>query len=253
MNSLRRLLQRLGKRPRRPVVIAHRGASRVSPENTLTAFGIAIDSGADAIELDVRLTADRDLVVMHDARLGRTTTSTKLVASLTAQEIVGMDAGRWFNKVFRGELVPLLSEALTTIRDRAVPLVEIKDSGPLGVGAVERLVAILEETGMTEDVLVISRFTEALEAVEKLSPDTPRVGVVARHAAGLVALENYDGCLVWWKAFGPNLVEAAKASDGFVAPWIVPPDKVREFADAGVDALVVDDTAETLKRLGDRS
>ena len=68
-----------------------------------------------------------------------------------------------------------------------------------------------------------------------------------------VSLKNYDGCLVWWKAFGPNLVEAAKASDGFVAPWIVPPDKVREFADAGVDALVVDDPAETLKRLGDRS
>ncbi len=250
MNALERLLQRLGKKPKnRPVVIAHRGASRVSPENTIPAFEIAIEDGADAVEFDVRLTSDRDLVVMHDARLGRTTLNSRLVASVTADDAAALDAGSWFNKEFRGALVPLLNEALTTLRERVVPLVEIKDSGPIGVAAAERLVAILEESEMSEDVIVISRFTEALDAVGRLSPDTPRAGVAARHASGLLALNSYDGCLVWWKSFGPALVETAREREGFVAPWVVPIDKAQEFAKAGANALVVDDPAGTIKRL----
>jgi len=250
MNSLRRLLQRLGKRPRsRPIVIAHRGASRVSPENTLTAFEIAIECGADAVEFDVRLTSDHDLVVMHDARLGRTATSSRPVASLSAESITAMDAGAWFNEIFRGELVPRLDEALTTLRDRAVPVVEIKDSGQLGVAAAGRLVHLLEESGMTEDVLVISRFTEALDAVGDLSPDTPLAGVAARHASARRAVETYGGCLVWWKAFGPALVGVATDTDSFVAPWVVPLDKVKQFAAAGAGAIVTDDPAGTLKAL----
>lgn len=250
MNALERMLQRLGKsRKNRPVVIAHRGASHVSPENTIPAFEIAIEAGADAVELDVRLTSDRELVVMHDARLGRTTLNSRLVASTTAEEAAALDAGSWFNREFRGALVPLLNEALMTLRERVVPLVEIKDSGSIGVSAAERLVEILEESGMTEDVLVISRFTEALDTVGRLSPDTPRAGVAARQAPSLLALNAYDGCLVWWKSFGPTLVEAALEHQGFVAPWVTPLDKAKTFADAGADALVVDDPAATIKRL----
>lgn len=250
MTVLARLLDRIGKRPRkRPAVIAHRGASRVAPENTVTAFEIAIESGADAVEFDVRLTADQELVVMHDARLGRTATSSRLVASVTAADVSSMDAGGWFNKAFRGELVPLVDETLSTLSGRAVPLVEIKDSGQLGINATRKLVQILEETKMTEDVIVTSLFTEVLIEVGRMSPDTPRAGVTARHVSALNAISAYDGCLTWWKSFGPDLVKAAKETGGFVAPWIVPPDKAKWFAEVGVDAIITDDPAETLRRL----
>lgn len=249
MNALRRLVKRLGKRHDHAIVIAHRGASRVAPENTVTAFDIAIEAGADAVEFDVRLTSDRDLVVHHDGRLGRTTPASKLVVSMTADDVSGLDAGAWFHKEFRGETVPLLEEALTTLRGRAVPLVEVKDSGPLGVGAAERLVAVLEEADMAEEIIVISRFTEVLDAVGKLSPDTPRAGVAARSASGKLALEAYDGCLIWWHAFSHDLVEISEAAGGFVAPWVVPASKILKLAKAGAHAIVTDDPAMAIKIL----
>ena len=81
---------------RKPLVIAHRGASGFAPENTLAAFKLAIALGADGIELDAQLSADGQAVVIHDARVNRTTNATGLVASFTAAELQKLDAGEWF-------------------------------------------------------------------------------------------------------------------------------------------------------------
>jgi glycerophosphoryl diester phosphodiesterase len=80
----------------RPLIIAHRGASGLAPENTLAAFRLALALGADGCELDVQLSADGQPVVIHDARVNRTTNRTGAVAALTAEELAACDAGAWF-------------------------------------------------------------------------------------------------------------------------------------------------------------
>lgn len=95
-----------------PFIWAHRGASALAPENTLAAFSLAWDEGADGIELDVHLSRDGIPVVIHDETLERTTDGRGAVSSLRASELRRLDAGRWFAPAFAGERIPLLSEVL---------------------------------------------------------------------------------------------------------------------------------------------
>ena len=117
-------------------VIAHRGASGSAPENTLPAFELAVQQGADAFELDVRLTRDGAAVVVHDATLERTTSLTGPVRARTLAELRGADAGRWFTPdrgrtlPFRGTgvRIPTLAEVLWTFPSVPV-LIEVKEPG----------------------------------------------------------------------------------------------------------------------------
>ena len=95
-----------------PLVIAHRGFSGVAPENTLAAFRKAIDVGADMFELDVLLSQDEHVVVIHDDTLERTTNGTGKVIDHTLAELQALDAGSWFSPEFAGEPIPTLEDAL---------------------------------------------------------------------------------------------------------------------------------------------
>src|ERR1044071_5806725 len=86
------------QRNHKPLVIAHRGASGLAPENTLAAFKIAIALGADGIEMDVQLSADNRVIVLPDARVNRTTNATGNISDFTADQISGLDAGAWFDR-----------------------------------------------------------------------------------------------------------------------------------------------------------
>ena len=114
---------------RRVLVVAHRGASREAPENTLAAFRRAIEAGADAVELDVRLTADGNLAVIHDASVRRTTGARGRVAGITVDDLETLDAGGWFGKAFAGERIPLLEEVVEAASGRAGLFVEVKNPG----------------------------------------------------------------------------------------------------------------------------
>jgi glycerophosphoryl diester phosphodiesterase len=114
----------------RVVNYAHRGASGYAPENTLAAFGLAAELGAQAVELDVRRTLDGALVVLHDATLERTTDAAArfpdrapwAVGSFTLAEVRTLDAGSWFDARFAGERVPTLAEAMDVLADRGLGL-----------------------------------------------------------------------------------------------------------------------------------
>ncbi|WP_432926561.1 glycerophosphodiester phosphodiesterase [Microbispora sp. CA-135349] len=125
-----------------PLVVAHRGASAYAPENTVAAFELARDRGADMFELDVQETRDHHLVLMHDTTLGRTTDVEEVfpgrapwrVGDLTLAEIRRLDAGSWFSRnagfsrKYAGEAVPTLGEALRAMRDSGLGLLlEIKE------------------------------------------------------------------------------------------------------------------------------
>lgn len=119
-----------------PLVVAHRGASAYAPENTVAAFELARDRGADMFELDVQETEDHRLVLMHDTTLGRTTDVEEVfpgrapwrIGEFTLAEIRRLDAGSWFSRKYAGEAVPTLGEALRAMRDSGLGLLlEIKE------------------------------------------------------------------------------------------------------------------------------
>ena len=112
-----------------PLVLAHRGASQLAPENTLAAFHKAVEVGADGIELDVRLTKDKHVVVIHNRRVDRTTTGHGLVGTHSLEVLKSLDAGSWFGAEFAGELVPTLDEVFRAIPPSLFIYVELKVRG----------------------------------------------------------------------------------------------------------------------------
>ena len=161
----------------RPLVIAHRGASGTAPENTLAAFRRAVACGADMVELDVQLTRDGEVVVVHDFTLDRTTDGTGAVGASSLAEIRRLDAGAWFAPAFLGEAVPTLGEVLGAI---GLPVnVELKPVGDQGLEA--ETLAVVRAAGALGRV-VFSSFDPG--ALERLRALTPEAFALAR-AAGL--------------------------------------------------------------------
>lgn len=159
------------------LVVAHRGAQTEAPENTLEAFRLAVEQGADAIELDVHLTTDGELVVIHDDTLERTTDRTGTVARLTIEEIRQADAGAGFAGAdgsfpFRGRglRVPTLSEVLDWLPSGTGLVVEIKARA-----AVEAVVAALRGRPVSEAgaAMVISFDELAVDQAHELDPTLP--------------------------------------------------------------------------------
>src|SRR5512132_864966 len=108
-----------------PVLFAHRGASAHAPENTLAAFELALAHQADAIELDVKLTADGHVVVIHDPTVDRTTGSQGRVKDLSLAQIRALEAGSFFSEKYRGEKIPTLEEVFESLGKRIFINVEL--------------------------------------------------------------------------------------------------------------------------------
>ncbi len=155
----------------RPFLIAHRGASAGAPEHTIAAYEAAIRAGADALELDVRLSADDQLVVIHDETLERTTSGRGRVRARTLRELKRLDAGRWFGRAFRGQRIQTLSEVIERFRDRAAFGVELKGGSDFYPGIEERLVGLLQIYEVTDRTLVVSYDHHALLRCRALDPD----------------------------------------------------------------------------------
>ena len=127
---------------KKPIIFAHRGASKVAPENTISAFSKAIEMGAGGIELDTHLTSDGYLVVTHDDILGRTCNGTGLVMEHDLKYLKGLDFGGWFSEEFEGERIPLLSDVFELLNERDMVLnIEIKATPGQYIKGIEDEVA----------------------------------------------------------------------------------------------------------------
>ena len=134
--------------------VAHRGASGNYPENTLIAFQKALEIGVDEIELDLYLTKDDHLIIMHDSTVDRTTDGTGAISDLTLAEIKALDAGGVFGEQFRGERVPTWEEALELVQGKVGLNVHLKEGGNPD-GHYERKVAkALSDFHMVEDSIL---------------------------------------------------------------------------------------------------
>lgn len=151
-------------------VIAHRGFSGSAPENTIIAFKKAIEVGSDMIELDVRLSKDGEVVVLHDETLERTTTGKGKVIEKTLQELKQLDAGLKFHPSFAGEKIPTLREVLEMARGKVRVNIELK-KGDYGqwtiLNLTDRALREVEKAGMLNQVLFSSFDPLALEQILK--------------------------------------------------------------------------------------
>ena len=228
------------------VGIAHRGASRYAPENTLAAVRLALEHGVSAVECDVHRSKDGHLVVIHDQTVDRTTDGRGPVVSHTLAELRRLDAGRWFAPEFAGERISALDEVLEVVRGRAVLQLEIKN-GPIFYEGIERqVIEAVTRRGMEDDVLLISFDHESLRTARALSRAiatgilyAARLvdGPAAAKAAGADAL-----CLDW--RFATDSVVAAGHGAGLgVFVWTVDDEDVaRRFLALGVDGITSNDT-----------
>jgi len=135
-------------------IVAHRGASRDAPENTVSSMNLGWEQGADACELDIRLTKDGRIVVVHDRTTKRTAGLDRDVSAQTLAELRQLDAGRWKEAKWAGEKIPTLAEALATIPDGKRMFIEIK-CGPEVLPELER---VLKASGKRPEQLVLIGF-----------------------------------------------------------------------------------------------
>ncbi len=159
-------------------LVNHRGLSPGFPENTLAAFRNSIAMGVDAIEIDLRTTKDGEIVILHDATVDRTTDGTGPVSELTLAQVRALDAGSHESPQFAGERVPSYEETLQLLKGTGVKLLlDIKTSS-----VTERVVALTEQYGMIDQVIVGPRTVATLQAFKALNPDLSTLGFIATPA-----------------------------------------------------------------------
>ncbi len=225
-------------------VLGHRGAKGHAPENTLPSFQKAIELGATMAELDIHLSRDGEVIVMHDATVDRTTDGSGRVIDLSLDEIKRLDAGSWFGPEFQGVRVPTLREVFDAVGQQILINVEIKSGEAPYAEITEKLARLLEECEMVHRV-VISTFEPRY--LHELRPRLPEVELALLYSkprpdAIEEAVQN------GWQALHPHMrwatrefVDEAHARGLRVRAWN--PNEVEEMRPlitAGVDGIGTD-------------
>jgi glycerophosphoryl diester phosphodiesterase len=243
-----------------PVNLAHRGASALAPENTIEAFQLAVEAGAGGLELDVHMTRDGHIVVIHDATVDRTTNGSGAVSEMTLHELRGFDAGYSFSpdggptRPYRGRgvRVPTLGQVLEEFPEVAVNI-EIKAPTP---GIEETVLGILRGANASERTLVVSTPHAIVKRFRKISAGLISTGA-SRWEIGVFYISSrlrlerlvrpaYDALQVPIRHRGmlvvtPRFVRAAHARDVRVDVWTInQADEMRRLLDLGVDVIMTD-------------
>ena len=238
-----------------PLIIGHRGASAVAPENTMAAFREAIAVGADGIEFDVRLARDGVPVVIHDSSLRRTGGLNKRVADLSSQEISKVDVGSWFAPRFTNESVPSLSELFTLFQSNNASLyLEMKCDSPAEYKPLaEACCQMIEEYSFKERVVVECFQLAALQILKEIDSEIKTAALFDRVFTNqsVITRATQIGAMavaLHHRLARRELVEKSKQVGLHVAVWTVDdPAWVQIARDIGIDALITNDPARMIK------
>jgi len=237
-----------------PVIFAHRGASAHAPENTLAAFELACSQGADAVELDAKLSADGHVIVIHDATVNRTTGAHGRVKEMALADLRALDAGSFFSNKFGGEKIPLLEEVFETVGRRLFINVELTNYNSPRDHLVESVCMLVRKFNFQGQVMFSSFFASNLAKA---------VGYLPEVSCGLLALPGILGA--WARSFGfafgsyaalhPNLkdataqqVQRAHRLKRRLHVWTVNAEEdMRRLFGWGVDGIFTDDPLAALR------
>ncbi|MFQ6028939.1 MAG: glycerophosphodiester phosphodiesterase [Dehalococcoidia bacterium] len=239
--------------------MAHRGASGLAPENTLAAFRRALEVGADTLELDVHLSQDGHVVVIHDSTLDRTTSGTGAVSRLTLEQIKELDAGSWFAPEFAGEKVPTLQEVLDLAEADTLFEVELKTFSIWPKGIVKEVVDVITRKGMEDRVVIqsfnplalfhVKRANSAIATGLLYSGDLP----LPLRNRWLTPLAHPDSLNVGMDLATADHVAEMRAKGYPVVVWTVDqPDDMQRMIDLGVNGIMTNRPELLAEILGDQ-
>ncbi|MFP7721746.1 glycerophosphodiester phosphodiesterase family protein [Lysobacter sp. A3-1-A15] len=230
------------------IVTAHRGASAVAPENTRAAFQAAIDAGADAIELDVRLSADGAVVVFHDSDFRRVAGDPRRVVETPLSAMRGLDIGSWFHPAFADQRIATLGETLDFIDRRALAVVELK---PDAHNAEALLAATLLEVerGGYQDAVTLASLSPALVRAARAAAPEARLALFANAALpGTARRTGFDMLGLNHLQLDAAAVADARRRGYLLQVWTVnDPARMARYMDLGVDDISTDAPAEAVR------
>lgn len=240
-----------------PIILAHRGDLAHAPENTLPSFQQAIQKGADGVELDVKLTSDGHVIVIHDPTTDRTTDGKGRVTSLSLAEIRKFDAGSWFDEKFRGTQVPLLAEVFETVGMDRLINIELTNYSTPRDGLTEKVCQLIKKHNNQKQIIFSSFFPSNLKIASQQLPQVPR---------GLLAMPGVIG--LWARSFGfmfgdyqalhPHIssvdkqqVQRVHRINRRVHVWTAnTSEEINQLKEWGVDGIFTDDPQTAVRALG---
>ena len=240
----------------KPMIFAHRGACKYAPENTIASFELAVEQGADAIELDAKLSADGKVMVIHDQTVDRTTNGKGKVNQLTHQELKQLDAGSFFDTRFSGERIPTLDEVFESVGRKFFINVELTNYASRHDELVPLVAEIVKRHELQHSVLFSSFAPVNLRRMQQLLPEVP---------VGLLALEGVLGAInrsafymnlspriihPYLRDVNPRLVSLEHQRGRRVHVWTVNEESdLKKMKALGVDGVFTDDPVKALRVL----
>ena len=233
-------------------VVAHRGAAGKAPENTLASIRQAITDGTDWVEIDVQETVDGEVVVIHDSDFMKLAGVNLKVWDGTLEQIRDIDVGSWFDPKFSAERVPTLAEVLEESRGKARVVIELKYYGH-DQQLEQRVVDIVEQLGMTDEVAIMSLKYEGVQKIRALRPEWT-IGLLSATAIGNLASLDVDFLAVAQGMATPGFVGRSHEQGKKVFVWTIN-DAVTlsRMMSLGVDGVITDEPALAREVMADRA
>jgi len=234
-------------------VYAHRGGREWAPENTMSAFRKSLEAGVDGIELDVQRCSTGELVVFHDHDLDRTTNGAGLIKDCSFDELRRLSAGKWFDKEFQDEKIPLLSEVLELVDGKVMLNVEIKNMPIDYPGIDDDVIALLDEYPHMDKVVVSSFDNRLTKAMRKKRPDWTYGVLLDGIPDDIVAMATSIGAKYWHpntESLLADACEEARAAGLTINVWTANGERdwVR-LLKMHVDGIITDDPLGLIKFL----
>lgn len=229
------------------VAMGHRGSPEAAPENTISSFRTAMQAGADGVELDVMLSKDGAIVVIHDYVLDTTTDGSGPVKDYTLEQLKDFNAGYWFSEEFAGERIPTLEEVIAALPAGALINIEIKSESPATDGLEEAVVAAVREHDLYDRVIVSSFNPISLLRV-KLADERIPVGLIyapdlARYLSDgwFIPLLRPEALHPSYQMVDEEYMRWARKKGFRVNVWTVnEAADIRRMIELGVDGIITD-------------
>ena len=232
----------------RPLNLGHRGASAYAPENTLAAFRLAAEMGADGVELDAKVARDGVVVIMHDPTVDRTTDGTGRVSDLTLAELKRLDAGAKFHAKFAGERIPTLEEVFEAVSNQLIINIELTNYASRGDDLEFKVLDLIAKHNLADRVMVSSFHPLSLRKVKRAAPhivcgllysaDSP---IYLRQTWGAPLIPDLEARHPEYPLVDAGFVRRVHARGQKINVWTVNEEAdMRRMIEAGVDAIMTD-------------
>ena len=235
-------------------VIAHRGYSSKAPENTLSAFKLALDCQADMIELDIHLSKDNQVVVIHDATLKRTSGQEGTIQSKTLAELKQLEVGSWFGKDYANEPIPTLEETIQLVNEKSILLIELKvdENNEVYKGLVAETLKVIEKYQASSWCILQAFDSQYLKEIQTANVNIPYHKLIVNTHEPLPTFIDtklqwgsldesigYSAVNPYYKTLTPNQVKIWQSKGYEVYTYTVNElDNMKQIVDMGVNGLI---------------